>query len=145
MIRFTPALMLWASMASAQQVPEVTTTDLGSPITASPLESTPEVITSQATVGQGATIRLLDRVTGQLEDLDMLSGQTARLDLIDVSLAECRFPTGNPSGDAYAYLEVTDRAVESKIFAGWMIASSPALSALDHPRFDVWVLRCKTS
>jgi hypothetical protein len=23
-----------------------------------------------------------------------------------------------------------------------MIASSPAISALDHPRYDVWVLRC---
>lgn len=23
-----------------------------------------------------------------------------------------------------------------------MTASSPALSALDHPRYDVWVLRC---
>ncbi|MCW8843320.1 MAG: DUF2155 domain-containing protein, partial [Rhodobacteraceae bacterium] len=35
-------------------------------------------------------------------------------------------------------------ASEAPLFQGWMIASSPALSALDHPRYDVWVLRCKT-
>ena len=27
-------------------------------------------------------------------------------------------------------------------FSGWMFASSPALSALDHPRYDVWVVSC---
>jgi hypothetical protein len=30
------------------------------------------------------------------------------------------------------------------VFSGWMIASSPALSAMDHPRYDVWILRCDT-
>jgi len=29
-------------------------------------------------------------------------------------------------------------------FDGWMIASAPALNALDHARYDVWVMRCKT-
>ena len=32
-----------------------------------------------------------------------------------------------------------------QIFKGWMFASSPALSALDHPRYDVWVLSCSSS
>ena len=31
---------------------------------------------------------------------------------------------------------------ETPLFSGWMLASSPALSALDHPRYDVWVLSC---
>jgi hypothetical protein len=30
------------------------------------------------------------------------------------------------------------------VFSGWMIADSPALSALDHARYDVWILRCLT-
>ena len=33
---------------------------------------------------------------------------------------------------------------EQTIFSGWMLASSPALNALEHPRYDVWVLRCIT-
>ncbi len=99
----------------------------------------------RASVAPGATLRMLDKVSGQLEDVEMLAGQTARLGQIDVSLGECRFPTGNPSGDAFAYLEIQDRTADTQIFAGWMIASSPALNALDHPRYDVWVIRCKTS
>jgi hypothetical protein len=31
-----------------------------------------------------------------------------------------------------------------RIFAGWMFASSPALNALEHPVYDVWVIDCKT-
>jgi len=30
------------------------------------------------------------------------------------------------------------------IFRGWMFASSPALNALEHPVYDVWVIDCKT-
>lgn len=31
-----------------------------------------------------------------------------------------------------------------RIFSGWMFASSPALNALEHPVYDVWVIDCKT-
>ena len=42
-------------------------------------------------------------------------------------------------------LEIRDTEKESssnQIFNGWMFASSPALSALEHPVYDVWVLDC---
>ncbi|MFQ5562656.1 MAG: DUF2155 domain-containing protein [Parvularculaceae bacterium] len=32
-----------------------------------------------------------------------------------------------------------------RIFTGWMFASSPALNALEHPVYDVWVIDCKTA
>lgn len=31
-----------------------------------------------------------------------------------------------------------------RIFEGWMFASTPALNALEHPVYDVWVIDCKT-
>lgn len=99
----------------------------------------------EATIGPGAIIRLLDKTSGQLEDVEMFSGQIARLGSLDIRLNECRYPTGNPSGDAFALLQIQDRSRDEAIFEGWMIASSPALNALDHPRYDVWVLRCKTA
>ena len=41
-------------------------------------------------------------------------------------------------------ISISDAGVSTPVFAGWMVASSPALSALDHARYDVWVLRCVT-
>ena len=29
-----------------------------------------------------------------------------------------------------------------ELFSGWMYASSPGLSALEHPVYDIWVIRC---
>lgn len=29
------------------------------------------------------------------------------------------------------------------LFSGWMFASTPGLSALEHPVYDVWVIRCR--
>ena len=31
-----------------------------------------------------------------------------------------------------------------KVFSGWMFASSPALNALEHAVYDVWVIDCQT-
>jgi hypothetical protein len=39
---------------------------------------------------------------------------------------------------------VLDSLNDTPVFSGWMIASSPALNAMDHPRYDVWLLRCQT-
>ena len=36
------------------------------------------------------------------------------------------------------------QAEGESIFRGWMFASSPALNALEHPVYDVWVIDCKT-
>lgn len=99
----------------------------------------------KATTAPGAVLRGLDKVGGTISDLDIATGERIQFGRLTVTLGECRFPSGNPSGDAYAYLVIHSDTAERPIFEGWMIASSPALNALDHPRYDIWVIRCKTS
>ncbi len=93
----------------------------------------------------GGTLRALDKLSGQVADLDLARGQTVAFGRIEITLDECRFPTDNPSGDAFAHVTIRRSGSQAPQFAGWMIASSPALSALDDPRYDVWVSRCTTS
>ena len=90
-------------------------------------------------------VRVLDKITGAVRDVDIPEGGQARMGLLDIRMDECRYPAGNPNGNAYALLTVFYRGLEEPVFKGWMIASSPALNPMDHPRYDVWVLRCKTS
>jgi len=94
------------------------------------------------TTGTGAVIKGLDKLAGTVEELRLANGQTVALGWLEITLGECRYPEGNPSGDAYAWLEITENGKPDPVFRGWMIASSPGLNALDHPRFDVWVLNC---
>ena len=114
MIRFAALLVCLAGAASAQDM----------------------------TSAPGGLIRVLDKLTGVVADFDLGRGQSQTLGRLTVLLDECRYPTEDPPAEAEAHLTVTDLLLTTTAFSGWMIASSPALSALDHPRYDVWVLAC---
>ena len=98
-----------------------------------------------AETGASAVLRGLDKVNGHHTDIEVQIGGSAEIYGLIVTLTECRYPAANPTGDAYAYLTIRDPLNGEVFFDGWMIASSPALSALDHARYDVWVIRCKSS
>ena len=87
----------------------------------------------------------LTTLTGEVIDLSLQNGTTERLGFLSVTLNQCRYPAANPSGDAYVEIYVTYRDDPEPLFNGWMLASSPALEAMDHPRYDIWALRCITS
>ena len=96
----------------------------------------------QIATGTGAVLRSLDRVAGTAIDLTLRNRESAPIGALTVTLQECRYPVENPAGEAWAWLEVRDSRSTELLFSGWMIASSPALNALDHRRYDIWVLRC---
>jgi hypothetical protein len=95
--------------------------------------------------GTGAVLRVLDKLNAKVHDVTLANGARDVEGLVEIHLKECRFPKGNPSGDAFAFLSVREAGVAQPIFRGWMVASSPALNPMNHPRYDVWVLRCTTS
>ena len=95
--------------------------------------------------GSGGVIRALDKLTGRVDDLSLLNGASQQFGRITVRLRECRYPEGDLAGNAFAFVTVDEIGRTSPVFEGWIIASSPALSAMDHPRYDIWALRCTTS
>ena len=99
----------------------------------------------QVASSSGALLRGLDKVSGAVTDLDLSVGETVQMGRLAVTLEDCRYPVNDPAGDAYALLLIQAEGMSGPAFEGWMIASSPALSALDHPRYDVWVMRCRSS
>ncbi|CUH37353.1 hypothetical protein JSE7799_01287 [Jannaschia seosinensis] len=92
--------------------------------------------------GAGALLRTLDKTSGEVIDVEMTVGQTMAYGSLQVTLHECRYPEANPAGDAFGLIQVVDTRELREVFAGWMVASSPALNALEHRRYDVWLLRC---
>ena len=99
----------------------------------------------RAVEARGAELRGLDKVSGEVVDMDLGIGDTANLGKIAVRLGACRYPEDNQAGEAFAWVEVTDARRDAPLFEGWMSASSPALNALDHARYDVWVIRCTSA
>ena len=91
-----------------------------------------------------AELRALDRTVGQTTDFSMAVGETVVIGRLAIRLTDCRYPVDNPASDAFAQMQIADLDGRT-LFDGWMVASSPALMALEHPRYDVWVLNCRTS
>ena len=103
---------------------------------------------AQAAAGveaRGAVVRWLDTFAGTTGDLELSRGQTGQAGRLTIHLDACRYPAEGEPTEAFAYLTIQDSFIpDGPVFSGWMVAEAPALSALDHHRYDVWVLRCLT-
>ncbi|MEO0371297.1 MAG: DUF2155 domain-containing protein [Pseudomonadota bacterium] len=95
-------------------------------------------------VGNGAVLRGLDKTDAEVQELELENGGEVLFGTLSVRMTECRYPQGNAVAEAYAYLVIRDMARGRDMFSGWMLASSPALNALEHSRYDIWVVRCIT-
>lgn len=88
----------------------------------------------------------LDKITGHITDFDVKIGETVQFGALQVTPHACysRPPTVAPRTDAFVDVdEVTLTGEIKRIFTGWMFASSPALHAVEHPIYDVWLTGCK--
>lgn len=93
-----------------------------------------------------AVLRTLDKITGRVRRLEVPIDRETRFGTLDIVVKTCRERPPEEPPETVAFLEIQEsRPGEAKrpLFSGWMFASSPALSALHHPVYDVWVIDCK--
>jgi hypothetical protein len=89
-----------------------------------------------------AVLRWLDKVSGETADLHMHEGLPLARGIMELTATGCRVPADDPTSDGFAHVVLRDLRDGATLFSGWMVASSPALSALDHARYDVWLRGC---
>lgn len=91
-------------------------------------------------------LRSLDKITARTMTFEAKVGSTVRFGEIYIKVQACRKPPPVEKTESAAFLqiwEVDELANKSRwIYSGWMFGSSPSLSAMDHPIYDVWVLEC---
>ena len=92
-----------------------------------------------------AILQGLDKVTARVSKIEAPIGQTVRFGSLEIIVRHCdkRPPEETPESAAFLDIwEVRPGEAARDLFRGWMFASSPALSAMEHPVYDVWVLDC---
>ena len=91
-----------------------------------------------------AMLQALDKITARVKRLPIKVGQTAAFGTLRIQVDACRKAPPEDSPESAAFLKITDAKSDSPqgVFTGWMFASSPALSAMDHPVYDIWVVDC---
>lgn len=93
-----------------------------------------------------AVLRALDKITARVEELEVPIGRPYKFGTLLITVRACRVTPEEETPEAAAFIEVGEfkpGKSEAPIFRGWMFASSPALSAMEHPVYDIWVTGCK--
>jgi len=87
----------------------------------------------------------LDKITARVSTITAPVGVTVYFGSLQIKARACDKHPPEETPEAAAFLEVVEaKPGEAPVtrFSGWMFASSPALSALEHPVYDLWVLDC---
>ncbi len=99
-------------------------------------------------------LQSIDKITGRTLTFEARVGSTVKYGPLYIKVQACRKAPPIEQPESAAFLQIWEvsptrqqerpqNKEQSKwVFSGWMFASSPALSAMDHPIYDVWVLDC---
>jgi hypothetical protein len=92
-----------------------------------------------------AELQGLDKVTARTQRFYAPVGESTRFGTLAITVSDCLVNVPEAPPESVAYLTIVDNKpgqAAEKLFAGWMFASTPSLSALDHGVYDVRVLAC---
>ena len=90
-----------------------------------------------------AELQALDKVNARHSMLSLKVGETAPFGTLRIEVLACVVRPPDQPQDAATFLSITDTTGEGVNFRGWMFASQPALSMLQHPVFDIRVTGCR--
>lgn len=93
-----------------------------------------------------AVMQGLDKITARISTIESPVGEPVRFGTLEIIVHYCekRPPEEPPETVAFVDIyELRPNEDAEQLFTGWMFASSPALSALEHAVYDVWVIDCR--
>ena len=95
-----------------------------------------------------AVLQGMDKVTARVSTIEAPVGQPIRFGTLEIIVRTCdkRPPEETPESAAFIDIwEIRSGEPAQSLYRGWMFASSPALSAMEHAVYDVWVLDCRNT
>ena len=92
-----------------------------------------------------AVLQGLDKVTARVSEVRAPVGRPVSFGTLEIVARTCDKRPPEETPESAAFLDIWERrpgepAIDR--FRGWMFASSPALSAMEHPVYDIWVVDC---
>jgi hypothetical protein len=93
-----------------------------------------------------ALLEGLDKITARVSKFEAPVGVTVQFGTLSIRVRDCEKSPPEDPPESAAFVEIDETRtgqVRTRVFGGWMFASSPALSALEHPVYDVTLLDCK--
>jgi hypothetical protein len=95
-----------------------------------------------------AVLQGLDKISARTSQIEAPVGSTVHFGTLTIVVRDCEQspPEDSPENAAFLQIYETPTGEDTKrLFSGWMFSSSPALSELEHPVYDVTLLACKAA
>lgn len=93
-----------------------------------------------------AKIQILNKITAKIKYLDVKVNSEVVFDSLKIKVNSCWKSSPYDLSENKILLEVLEKQVSNKeyhkIFEGWMFSSSPAISSMEHPIYDVVAVNC---
>lgn len=92
-----------------------------------------------------ALMQAMDKVTGRVNELTIPVNSKISFGDFSLVLRACKKRPAEETPENFAFIDVTDKSFgteEYNIFRGWILSSTPGISAIEHPIYDVWLLEC---
>ncbi len=90
-------------------------------------------------------MQAMDKITGRVSVIEAPVNSEIRFGSFSIVVRACKTRPPEETPENYAFVDVVDNYNGENpvnIFKGWMLSSSPALNAVEHPIYDVWLLQC---
>lgn len=91
------------------------------------------------------SVRILDKITAESRVFDLDIGKTVAYGALRIRPMTCKKTPPIEEPESAAFIQIWEKMHEGTdqwVFSGWMFASSPSLSGMDHPVYDLWVEGC---
>jgi hypothetical protein len=104
----------------------------------------------QSKHGNFAIVQALNKTTAKTSILELKVGEKTNFSNINIIPHKCLQSPLEQKPESKILLEIleikheyNDRTLEKRIFYGWMFSSSPSISGLEHPIYDIIAINCK--
>lgn len=92
-----------------------------------------------------AQMQAMDKITGKVSVIEVPVNGNVNFGSFSILVRACKTRSPEDTPENFAFVDVVDNynnKTPVNIFRGWMISSSPALNPVEHPIYDVWLLKC---
>ena len=93
-------------------------------------------------------LRLLNKVTAQSVLLTLKPNESVKVGQLEITAITCQTSAPQSQTDYAGLIDIVEHSQTSSavkpLFRGWMYASSPSITALEHPVYDVTMVQCET-
>ncbi len=94
-----------------------------------------------------AKLKLLDKISNKLIEKTIKVNDSIDLETLNIEVFACFSEPPEEVSEDYVLINIKDnfKNNDESIYRGWMISSSPEVTPLEHPIYDIWLLGCSNN